>query len=76
MVLQTRLLLMSQYVQMAAAFTLAALVYVNRVQIWHVLTLSVITGSLAAMRERPDDPVKTWYVSGASVHGALAAAAA
>jgi len=39
-----RLLLMSQYVQMAAAFTLAALVYVNRVQIWHVLTLSVITG--------------------------------
>jgi MFS family permease len=39
-----RLLLMSQYIQMATAFTLAALVYFNVVQIWHVLTLSVITG--------------------------------
>jgi MFS family permease len=39
-----QLLLMSQYIQMAAAFTLAALVYFNLVQIWHVLTLSVITG--------------------------------
>ena len=35
---------MSQYVQMAAAFTLAALVYFDVVRIWHVLTLSVITG--------------------------------
>jgi MFS family permease len=39
-----QLLLMSQYVQMAAAFTLAALVYADVVHIWHVLTLSVITG--------------------------------
>jgi MFS family permease len=39
-----QLLLMSQYIQMATAFTLAALVYFNVVQIWHVLTLSVITG--------------------------------
>src|SRR6187455_3498249 len=39
-----RLLLMSQYIQMATAFALAALVYFNVVQIWHVLTLSVITG--------------------------------
>ena len=39
-----RLLLMSQYIQMTAAFTLAALVYFNRIQIWQVLTLSVITG--------------------------------
>ena len=39
-----RLLLMSQYIQMATAFTLAALVYFNRVHIWQVLTLSVITG--------------------------------
>ena len=39
-----QLLLMSQYVQMAAAFTLAALVYWDLVRIWHVLTLSVITG--------------------------------
>jgi MFS family permease len=38
------LLLMSQYIQMATAFTLAGLVYYNRIQIWHVLTLSVITG--------------------------------
>ena len=39
-----QLLLMSQYVQMATAFALAALVYWDVVRIWHVLTLSVITG--------------------------------
>ncbi len=39
-----QLLLMSQYVQMTAAFILAGLVYFDIIQIWHVLTLSVITG--------------------------------
>ena len=39
-----QLLLASQYVQMAAALTLAALVYWDIVRIWHVLTLSVVTG--------------------------------
>jgi MFS family permease len=39
-----QLLLMSQYVQMATAFALAALVYTDVIQIWHVLTLSVLTG--------------------------------
>ena len=39
-----KLLLMSQYVQMAAAFALAALVYLDIVRVWHVLTLSVLTG--------------------------------
>lgn len=39
-----QLLLMSQYVQMTTAFTLAALVYFDVVQVWHVLTLSAITG--------------------------------
>ncbi len=39
-----RLLLTSQYIQMGAAFTLAALVFSGQVHIWHVLTLSVITG--------------------------------
>jgi MFS family permease len=39
-----QLLLASQYVQMTAAFTLAALVYWNVVHIWHVLALSVVTG--------------------------------
>jgi len=38
------LLLMSQCVQMASAFTLAALVYTGLVQIWHILALSVLTG--------------------------------
>ncbi len=42
------LLLMSQYVQMTTAFTLAALVYFDVVRIWHVLTLSVITGMAQA----------------------------
>ena len=39
-----RLLLTSQCIQMGAAFSLAALVYWDVVRIWHVLTLSVITG--------------------------------
>ncbi len=39
-----RMLLMSQYIQMTCAFVLAALVYWNVVQIWHVLALSAITG--------------------------------
>ena len=39
-----RLLLTSQYIQMTAAFTLAALVYWDVVRIWHVLALSVVTG--------------------------------
>jgi MFS family permease len=43
-----QLLLMSQYVQMTAAFVLAALVYLDVVRIWHVLTLSVVTGLVQA----------------------------
>ncbi|HEX2774572.1 MAG TPA: amidohydrolase family protein, partial [Micromonosporaceae bacterium] len=39
-------------------------------------TLSVITTSLAEVRERPDGPQKDWYVAGASAHGNLVAAAA
>jgi MFS family permease len=39
-----QLLLASQYIQMGAAFTLAALVYWDVVHIWHVLALSVVTG--------------------------------
>jgi MFS family permease len=39
-----RLLLGSQYVQMATAFTLAALVYFGFVHVWHVLLLSFTTG--------------------------------
>ena len=45
---RVQLLLMSQYVQMATALTLAALVYWDVVRIWHVLTLSVITGMAQA----------------------------
>ena len=39
-----QLLLASQCMQMATALTLAALVYLDVVQIWHVLALSAITG--------------------------------
>ncbi len=38
------LLLMSQCVQMLAAFTLAALVYAGLSSVWYILALSVITG--------------------------------
>jgi MFS family permease len=39
-----RTLLMSQYIQMATAATLALLVFLDVVQIWHILVLSFITG--------------------------------
>jgi MFS family permease len=39
-----RTLLASQYVQMATSATLAALMYFGVVQIWHILTLSFVTG--------------------------------
>ncbi|MGE5358568.1 MAG: MFS transporter [Bacteroidales bacterium] len=39
-----RMLLASQYVQMTTAFALALLVFTGVVQIWHILTLSFITG--------------------------------
>ncbi len=39
-----RLLIASQYVQMAAAFVLAALVFFDVVRIWHILALSFVTG--------------------------------
>jgi MFS family permease len=39
-----RLLLGSQWVQMATAFVLAALVYWDLVRIWHILALSFTTG--------------------------------
>ena len=38
------LLLVSQFVQMAAAFTLAVLVFTDRVHIWQILALSFMTG--------------------------------
>jgi MFS family permease len=39
-----RTLLMSQYLQMATSAVLAALMFFHLVQIWHILTLSFITG--------------------------------
>jgi MFS family permease len=43
-----RMLLVSQYIQMTTAFTLAALVFSGRVHVWHILVLSFITGSAQA----------------------------
>jgi len=43
-----RLLLMSQWIQMTTAFTLAGLVYWDVVRIWHILTLSFVTGCAQA----------------------------
>src|SRR6185312_10079033 len=39
-----RTLLASQYMQMSTSATLAVLMYFQVVQIWHILTLSFITG--------------------------------
>ena len=43
-----RTLLMSQYVQTTTAATLAVLVYFGHIQIWHILTLSFMTGCAQA----------------------------
>ncbi len=43
-----RLLLGSQYVQMATAFVLASLVFWNVISIWQILTLSFVTGMAQA----------------------------
>lgn len=40
-----KVLLASQYVQMTCALVLAALIATRHVQIWHILTLSFITGT-------------------------------
>lgn len=39
-----KLLIFSQYTQMTSAFVLALLIYVDKVQIWHILVLSFING--------------------------------
>lgn len=43
-----RLLILSQVVQMSCAFLLAALLAFDRVQIWHILTLSFVVGCAQA----------------------------
>ncbi len=67
-----RLLLMSQYIQMTAAFTLAALVYFNRIQIWQVLTLSVITGLAQAFGGPAHQSLMPSLVSKEDVPNAIA----
>src|SRR5215212_9172863 len=67
-----RLLLMSQYIQMTAAFTLAALVYFNRIQIWQVLTLSVITGLAQAFGGPAHQSLMPSLVSNEDVPNAIA----
>ena len=56
-----RVLLISQCVQMGTAFALAALVYLDAVQMWHVLTLSCRHGHGPGLRRArvpvaPADP--------------------
>jgi predicted MFS family arabinose efflux permease len=40
-----KIMLLSQYLQMAFALVLAALVYTHTVQVWHIFVLSFLTGS-------------------------------
>jgi predicted MFS family arabinose efflux permease len=40
-----KIMLLSQYFQMAFALVLAALVYTHTVQVWHIFVLSFLTGS-------------------------------
>jgi MFS family permease len=66
------LLLTSQYVQMAAAFTLAGLVYWDVVHIWHVLALSVVTGLAQAFGGPAYQSLLPSLVSKAHVPNAIA----
>jgi MFS family permease len=43
-----RTLIVSQYIQMTCAFTLAMLVFAGHIQVWQILCLSFITGSAQA----------------------------
>ena len=40
-----RIMLLSQYLQMSFAFILAALIWSGRIEVWHILVLSFLTGS-------------------------------
>jgi MFS family permease len=40
-----KIMLLSQYLQMAFAFTLALLIWSEQVQVWHIFLLSFLTGS-------------------------------
>ena len=40
-----KVMLASQYAQMTFAFVLAILIYTNKLQIWHILLMSFLTGS-------------------------------
>jgi predicted MFS family arabinose efflux permease len=44
-----KMLLISQYIQMACAFILAALFYTHVVQVWHILCLSFIVGTAQSL---------------------------
>ena len=67
-----QLLLTSQYVQMTAAFTLAALVYFDVVRIWHVLALSVATGMAQAVGGPADQSLLPALVEKEHVPNAIA----
>lgn len=43
-----KLLLMSQFIQMASAFLLATLLFLGVVKVWHILCLSFVTGTAQA----------------------------
>jgi len=45
-------LLVSQCIQLSAAFALAALVYWDVVRVWHILSLSCVTGTAQAFGAR------------------------
>ena len=40
-----KLLLMSQYLQLTFAFTMAALIWFERIEVWHIFLLSFLTGT-------------------------------
>ena len=61
------LLLGSQYVQMATAFTLAALVFTDRVAIWHILALSFTAGHTYRRKTLPRSPSRCFAIASLSI---------
>src|SRR5713101_7968694 len=43
-----RLLILSQWIQLSCAFTLAFLIHVHVVRVWHIFVLSFLTGTAQA----------------------------
>ncbi|HWQ52306.1 MAG TPA: MFS transporter [Bryobacteraceae bacterium] len=67
-----RILLLSQFVQMSCAFMLAALIGFGVVKVWHILTLSFVTGLAQAFGGPAYQALVPMLVKKEDLHNAIA----